>query len=415
MSFATQTFTGPVSGSQGSLSTSGTFTATLTGHADGSVSGTWSFSGTYSDPRYGAGGAKTLSGALASTASSQQGPWTLDLGAEADNETVVLSYADGRYSLNLSMGYFHDIVVTTGYDVEYTYHDFFQFSAAFSAAGAAPTGVATAGNDTLAGGAGNDILSGLAGNDTLDGAGGMDTAVFAGARASYSVVHDGAGQTVTDLAGTDGTDTLANMERLQFSDRSVNLTVGATAHTITEAQLDSLIELYIAYLNRVPDADGMAFWVGRLAAGQTLDQIGEAFYGAAVLFGDITGYSATMSNQDFVTGIYNNVLGRPEPDAEGLAFWSNELATGHSTRGTLVAAMLGSAHSFKGREDFGWVADLLDNKIAVGKTFAVDQGLVYNTSQESISHGMAIAAAVTPTSTAAAIALIGVNDGFDLY
>ena len=39
-------------------------------------------------------------------------------------------------------------------------------------------------------------------------------------------------------------------------------------------------------------------------------------------------------------------------------------------------------------------------------------GLVYNSSEDSITHGMAIAAAVTPTSTDAVVALIGVNDGF---
>jgi len=55
--------------------------------------------------------------------------------------------------------------------------------------------------------------------------------------------------------------------------------------------------------------------------------------------------------------------------------------------------MLNSAHSFKGdtTSGFGWVADLLDNKITVAHTFAIDMGLGYATANESISHGMAIA------------------------
>jgi hypothetical protein len=55
------------------------------------------------------------------------------------------------------------------------------------------------------------------------------------------------------------------------------------------------------------------------------------------------------------------------------------------------------------------VADLLDNKIAVSRSFAIDWGLNYNTPEGSIEQGMAIAAAVTPTDTSAAIALIGVD------
>ncbi|MDP3760037.1 MAG: DUF4214 domain-containing protein [Ramlibacter sp.] len=273
----------------------------------------------------------------------------------------------------------------------------------------------TSGANALTGGAGGQSITGGAGNDSIDGGAGIDTALYGGGRGSYTITSTATGYTISANAGTDGTDSLLNVERLQFAVTSVNLTVGAIAHTITEAQLDSLIELYIAYINRVPDADGMVFWIGQLGAGQSLDRIGEAFYGAAVQFGDLTGYSASMSDADFVTVVYRNVLGRSQPDAGGLAFWSNELASGHSSRGTLVSSILGSAHSFKGRADFGYVADLLDNKIAVGKTFAIDQGLVYNTSQDSITQGMAIAAAVTPTSTAAAITLIGVSDGFSLY
>jgi hypothetical protein len=273
----------------------------------------------------------------------------------------------------------------------------------------------TAGADVLVGTTAADVLTGLAGNDILDGGAGIDTAAFTSARSGYSVTATATGYTVMDELGSDGTDTLSSVERRQFSDKSINLTVGDTARTVTETQLDSLVELYIAYINRVPDADGMAFWIGQLKAGQSLDQIGEAFYGAAVQFSSLTGYSTTMTNADFVTLVYSNVLGRSSPDAGGLAFWSNALASGSATRGTLVASILGSAHTFKGHAEFGYVADLLDNKIAVGKAFAISNGLVYNSSQDSITNGMAIAAAVTPTDTAAAIALIGVTDGLNLY
>ncbi len=272
------------------------------------------------------------------------------------------------------------------------------------------------GDDVLYGGAGDDDLYGGSGNDYLGGDSGTDWAIFDGSRGSYTMRTVLGGYSVTDsLAFRDGSDTLAQVERAVFSDMSVNLGAGVAAQSIAPAQLDSLVELYIAYINRVPDADGMVFWISQLQAGKTLNQIGESFYNAAVQYSSLTGYSATMSNSDFVRVVYSNVLERDQPDSGGLAFWTNELNTGHSSRGTLVASILASAHSFKGHATYGWVADLLDNKIEVGTIFAIEQGLVYNTSETTISVGMDIADAVTPYSINQALDLIGVNDGFSLY
>lgn len=96
-------------------------------------------------------------------------------------------------------------------------------------------------------------------------------------------------------------------------------------------------------------------------------------------------------------------------DAEGLAYWSNTLASGQESRGSLVSAILGSAHTFKGHPQWGWVADLLDNKAGVADTFAVQLGLGYLTPEDSITEGMQIAAAITPFDTSTAIDLIGVS------
>ncbi|NBS48421.1 MAG: DUF4214 domain-containing protein, partial [Betaproteobacteria bacterium] len=123
-------------------------------------------------------------------------------------------------------------------------------------------------------------------------------------------------------------------------------------------------------------------------------------------------FSATMGNADFVNVIYRNVLGRADgADAGGLAYWTGELASGRATRGSLVSTILDSAHTFKGDATFGWVANLLDNKIAVAKQVAVDWGLNYLTADAAITNGMAIAKAITPTDTSAAVALVGIPAG----
>ncbi len=72
---------------------------------------------------------------------------------------------------------------------------------------------------------------------------------------------------------------------------------------------------------------------------------------------------------------YKNVLGRPEgADAGGLAYWNGKLSSGESTRSSLANDILGSAHTFKGDATWGWVADLLDNKIAVANKIAIEWG-----------------------------------------
>jgi hypothetical protein len=76
-----------------------------------------------------------------------------------------------------------------------------------------------AGNDTLTGGSGNDVLVGGSGNDTIDGGGGINDAVFSGVRLGYVITALGGG--VVRVSGSDGTDTLTNIEYLVFNDQTV--------------------------------------------------------------------------------------------------------------------------------------------------------------------------------------------------
>jgi hypothetical protein len=167
--------------------------------------------------------------------------------------------------------------------------------------------------------------------------------------------------------------------------------------------------LYVAFFNRVPDSQGMTYWLEQAALGVPVTTIANSFYSAAALYPSLTGYSASMSNADFVGVIYHNVLGRASVDPDGLAYWTTALAEGSQTRGMLVSTIIASAHTFKGNLQYGFVADLLDNKFLVGKLFSVDLGLSFNTAEASISEGMRIAAAVTSGDISAAIDLIGVQ------
>ncbi|HYC73610.1 M10 family metallopeptidase C-terminal domain-containing protein [Brevundimonas sp.] len=73
----------------------------------------------------------------------------------------------------------------------------------------------TANGDTINGLDGDDSITGGAGNDTIDGGAGTDTAVYSGPRSAYTISAAGP---VTTVAGPDGSDSLTNVERLQFAD-----------------------------------------------------------------------------------------------------------------------------------------------------------------------------------------------------
>ncbi len=277
--------------------------------------------------------------------------------------------------------------------------------------------VGNAYNNQLHGMDGDDMLAGGAGNDDLNGGPGIDAAYYLGNAAQYSVRFDRATGTalVSDSQiQRDGADTLNGIERIAFADLSLNLSVRGVASTIPQASLDRIAELYVAFFNRMPDGDGMQFWIETFKSGQSINQIAEAFYNAGVYFSDITGYRADMTNDDFIHIVYRNVLGRPEgADAGGLSFWRAELASGRSSKGALVSSILDAAHGATFSDPanpYHWVQKLLDNKLEVARQVSVEWGVNYNSSQDSISKGMAIAAAITPDDTSAAIALVGVVD-----
>jgi hypothetical protein len=264
--------------------------------------------------------------------------------------------------------------------------------------------------------AGNDSITDVkiaAGGATLDGGLGTDTSIYSSNLKDYQLARSANGAvTVTSKAAGSGpqvSDTLINIERLQFKDFSVNLTIQSQVKTLDTALVTRIQELYVAFFNRVPDADGLSHWMDQAKNGMSIPAIADAFYAAGVQYTALTGFSAAMTNADFVNTIYRNVLGRKDgADAEGLAYWTGELSAGHATRGSLVSTILDSAHSFKGDATWGWVADLLDNKITVAQKVSVDWGLNYLTPDASIANGMAIAKAVTPTNTDVAIALVGI-------
>jgi len=86
-------------------------------------------------------------------------------------------------------------------------------------------------SETFDGGAGNDQITGGGGNDIINGGTGIDTAIFIGATKNFKYYIGSASLLLAGDLTTDGTDTLTNIERLKFSDKSIAIDLNGNAGT----------------------------------------------------------------------------------------------------------------------------------------------------------------------------------------
>ncbi|WMW79137.1 YHYH protein [Undibacterium cyanobacteriorum] len=238
-------------------------------------------------------------------------------------------------------------------------------------------------------------------------------ATLIGARNNYVISVAGSTASITDITGQEAQRTASMSDKLVFKDVSVDLSLSTVLPKINETQLRSLIELYIAFFNRVPDAEGMHYWIQQIIDGRTVLQIADSFYSAGKLYPDLTGYSDKMSNADFVTILYKNVLGRSgssAPSAAEVNYWVNDIESGRQSRSTVVIAMLYSARVLADDPVVGWVTRLLNNKISVGRYLAIEQGLSFLNDADNITKSIAIAALIDANDTDQALAGLATAD-----
>lgn len=242
--------------------------------------------------------------------------------------------------------------------------------------------------DNLFGGIGNDLLRGGSGDDAINGgAGDGDVASFLNGLGQFTLqfASDGSVTVQDRSADGEGTDLLTGIETLSFgggasifTDGTINLSQFQGIAGLDAAQINTFVELYVAYFNRAPDAVGLNFWGSAFANGTTLDEIANLF-----LDQDETRdtYAADISNLEFASQVYENVLGRT-PDAAGLAFWQAELDSGRVGKGAFILEVLKgakvdlSAGSSQADIDLQ-LADrgYLSTKTDIGTYFSVIKGL----------------------------------------
>lgn len=117
---------------------------------------------------------------------------------------------------------------------------------------------------------------------------------------------------------------LDGVERVKFTDKSIALDVAGNA--------GQAYRLYKAAFDRAPDKTGLGFWIKELDNGATLSEVATKFI-ASPEFINLNG--ANPTNLEFATSLYQHVLGRL-PDQDGLSWWVNQLDTGARSRSDVL-------------------------------------------------------------------------------
>jgi hypothetical protein len=169
----------------------------------------------------------------------------------------------------------------------------------------------------------NDLLLGSSGNQQIDGGTGLDVVAYVGERKNFQIAKSGLGYNVSDILGDQGSDTLLNIERVQFYD--INVALDGTAA--------AAYRLYQASFNRKPDASGLGYWIAQCDKGLSLYDAAWNFINSAEFK---TLYGSNVTNGAFITALYDNVLHRA-PDQTGFNYWNNLLSNGTVSRHAMLA------------------------------------------------------------------------------
>ncbi|MEQ1890570.1 MAG: Ig-like domain-containing protein [Alphaproteobacteria bacterium] len=179
------------------------------------------------------------------------------------------------------------------------------------------------------------------------------------------------------------------------------------------AAIDDITKVYVGYFNRAPDLSGLNFWIGRLAAGDTLVKIANDFAANPEALNLYSYLSAPLvaSPLTFLRSVYMNLFGRTDlsgaQDVEGLNYWTSQLANPNIPVGRVIVDIISGA---QGNDRL-----VVINKAAVGVAFAQTQllpGVIFNmTAASNAFTGVtADAATVTPAITRNDAVVMGTTD-----
>ena len=173
----------------------------------------------------------------------------------------------------------------------------------------------------------NDTIKGQPGTDFFDGGLGIDTVVYNGPQERYSITKSGNRYVVSEPTGSDDTDYLSNIERIQFSNGKVALDLGGNA-----GQAARLIGALL----------GPSFIKDKALAGVVIGLIDQDYSIESIAnLGLNTSFylalAGSTKNEDFVNHVFRNVVGRP-PEVNEQKTYVDMLNAGTSQAALAVMA-----------------------------------------------------------------------------
>lgn len=175
-----------------------------------------------------------------------------------------------------------------------------------------------------------------------------------------------------------------------------------------------ITQLYVGYYNRAPDPEGLNYWMGRLAAGVSLADIAESFATSPEAISTYPWLAVEEPTEGqvgaFLEAIYQNMFNR-SIDADGLAYYSNQLLTGERTAGEIIASIQANANTNTNNTD----GQILANKVEVGLAWATaaaaQPGFTYNAEAAASANSILDGVGATQASVDAALGIV--EDFFD--
>ena len=120
--------------------------------------------------------------------------------------------------------------------------------------------------------------------------------------------------------------------------------IKGTFDQVTGLQTDDakMFRLYNAAFKRLPDADGLKYWISQYSSGANDDRTIASSFLVSAEFKQR--YGEDVTNAKYVETLYTNVLGR-DYDQEGYNYWLGNLNNGTETRYELLLGFAESAEN----------------------------------------------------------------------
>jgi len=128
-----------------------------------------------------------------------------------------------------------------------------------------------------------------------------------------------------------------------------------------------LVRLYKAYYKRWPDAGGYDYWIRKMKSGTTLTKVSDSFATSS----EFKNTYGSLSNEQFVILVYNNVLDRA-PDTAGYNYWVKKLNDKKISRG---GVMLQFSESSEFKRKYGLDCELVGVTLRMLRRPATDAEL----------------------------------------